>query len=299
MWFKNLQVFRLETPWEMTPEALEDQLSARSFQACGAMDMETWGWLPPFGKDGLVRVQGGQWLLCLGHEQKLLPASVVNQVTQDRAAEIEEKEGYRPGRKQMREIKERVTDELLPRAFSRRRSTFVWIDSANGWLVVDAANAAKADAALEQLRKCVTDLPARLVKTKLSAAGAMRQWLELDESPAGFSVDRDCELRSDMEEKSTVRYARHALDTDEVKKHIKEGKSPTRLAMTWGDRLSFVLTERMEIKRLDFLDVVKEQAMSAESAEEQFDSDFTLMALELSRFLPDLVEALGGEEATV
>lgn len=297
MWFKNLQIYRLETPWDMSLESLDEQLATRTFQPCGAMDMETLGWQPPFGKEGLVRAVGGQWLLSLCHEQKLLPASVVNQVTQERVAEIEEREGYRPGRKQVRELKERVTDELLPRAFSRRRSTFLWIDPVNGWLVVDAANAAKADAALEQLRKCVTDLPARLIKTQLAPGSAMRQWLELDESPAGFSVDRDCELRSDMEEKATVRYAHHPLDTDEVKKHIAEGKSPTRLAMTWDDRISFVLTERMEVKRLDFLDVVKEQAMSAESAEEQFQSDFTLMTLELMRFLPDLLAALGGEEA--
>ena len=67
-------------------------------------------------------------------------------------------------------------------------------------------------------------------------------------------------------------------------------------ALTWNDRLSFVLTERFEIKRLAFLDLIKEEAeKAAEHADEQFDADFTLMTGELSRFLPALVEALGGE----
>lgn len=299
MWFKNLQIYRLATPWDMSVEALEAQLASHAFLPCGNMDMESQGWLPPFGKEGLVRSAAGQWLINLCHEQKLLPASVVNQVTQERVDEIEEKEGYRPGRKQVREIKERVTDELLPRAFSRRRATLIWIDPQNGWLVVDAANSARADSALELLRKCLTDLPARIIKPKVSPAAAMREWLTTDEAPAGFSIDQDCELRSDLEEKATVRYAHHPLDTDEVKKHISDGKSPTRLAMTWADRVSFVLTERLEVKKLDFLDVVKEQMDATESAEEQFTADFALQSLELSRFLPDLVEALGGEDAPV
>lgn len=299
MWFKNLQIYRLATPWDMSVEALEAQLATHTFLPCGNMDMESQGWLPPFGKEGLVRSVAGQWLINLCLEQKLLPAAVVNQVTQERVDEIEEKEGYRPGRKQVREIKERVTDELLPRAFSRRRSTLIWMDPQNGWLVVDAANGAKADSALELLRKSITDLPARIIKPKLSPAAAMREWLVTNEAPAGFSVDQDCELRSDLEEKATVRYAHHPLDTDEVKKHISDGKSPTRLAMTWADRVSFVLTERMEVKKLDFLDVVKEQMDATESAEEQFTADFALQALELSRFLPDLVDALGGEEVPV
>lgn len=295
MWFNNLQIYRLDTAWDMDAERLDQALSSRTFQPCGAMDMESVGWQSPFGKEALVRAVGGHWLLCLGQEQKLLPAAVINQVSQERAAETEEREGYRPGRKQMRELKERVRDELLPRAFTRRHSTALWIDPTGGWLMVDTSSAAKADGVLELLRKCVPDLPVSLLKTKRSAAGAMRQWLELDEAPAGFTVDQDCELRSELEEKATVRYAHHPLDTDEVKKHVREGKCPTRLSMTWGNRVSFVLTERMEVKKLTFLDVVKEQALDAESAEEQFDADFSFMTLELERLLPDLVAALGGE----
>ena len=78
-------------------------------------------------------------LLTFRAEKKLLPASVVTQVTKARALELEEQQGFKPGRKQMRELKEQVTDELLPRAFSIRRDTRVWIDTKNGWLVIDAA----------------------------------------------------------------------------------------------------------------------------------------------------------------
>lgn len=296
MWFKNLQIYRLPKDWDMPLTRLEEQLGRNPFQPCGSQDMQSQGWASPGAEEGLVHSVGGQWLIALRAEQKLLPAAIVKQFAEDRADEIEAQQGYRPGRKQLREIRERVTEELLPRAFSRRRTTLAWIDPVNGWLVVDAASAAKAEAVVELLHKSLDDLPLGLVKTQLSPAAAMTDWLAADEAPAGFTIDRDCELRSPLEEKAAVRYVRHPLDGEEVRGHLAAGKQPTRLALTWSDRLSFVLTDKAEIKRLAFLDVVQEAAeQQAENAAEQFDADFALMTGELQRFLPDLIAILGGE----
>lgn len=55
----------------------------------------------------------------------------------------------------MKEIKERVTDELLPKAFSIYRDTRVWIDTVNHWLVIDAAASAKADEVIGLLVKTI------------------------------------------------------------------------------------------------------------------------------------------------
>ncbi|MGE5028274.1 MAG: recombination-associated protein RdgC [Betaproteobacteria bacterium] len=296
MWFRNLQIYRLRDG-KITAAQLEEALARQAFQGCGAMDMLHRGWVAPKGEgDALVYSFNRQMLIALGVEQKLLPASVINQYAQARAAEIEEQQGFRPGRKQMREIRERVADELLPRAFTRRRTTYAWIDPAGGWFVVDAANPAKADELLETLHKSVDDLSLVLVKTRLSPTSAMTSWLAADEAPAGFTIDRDCELRAPGEEKSTVRFVRHPLDTGEIRRHVEAGKQATRLALTWNDRISFVLHENFQVKRLAFLDILKEQSeQNAQTADEQFDADFAIMAGELSRLLPDLVDALGGE----
>jgi recombination associated protein RdgC len=124
----------------------------------------------------------------------------------------------------------------------------------------------------------------------------MADWLAAGEAPPGFTIDRDCELKAAGEEKAVVRYVRHTLEGDEVKAHLAAGKQPTRLALTWDDRISFVLTEKLEVKRLAFLDLLKEAAeQGVEHADEQFDADFALMSGELGRLLPQLVAALGGE----
>ena len=300
-WFRNLIVYRLPTPWNITLEQLEEQLKRVPFQRCSGTEQQRSGWVSPNGKEGpLAHSVSRQWLLALCTEQRLLPSSVINDEVKDRAEALETQQGYAPGRKQLRELRDRVAEELLPRAFTRRRSTYVWIDPINGWLAVDASALSKAEEIIEVLRMSLDDFPLKLVHTKISPCSAMADWLAGGEAPAEFTIDRDCELKAPGDEKATVRYVRHSLDgdgvDDEIKAHLTRGKIPTHLALTWNDRLSFVLTERFEIKRLAFLDLIKEEAeKAAEHADEQFDADFTLMTGELSRFLPALVETLGGE----
>jgi recombination associated protein RdgC len=237
-------------------------------------------------------------MLALGEEQKLLPATVIRQRTQEKAAEVARQQAHAVGRKQMLEIRDQITNELMPRALSRRRITWCWIDAANGWLVVDAAADTKAEKFLENLRRAVDELPLKRLDTQRSPGASMTEWLATGHAPAAFSIDQDLELTAANESKAVVRYVRHSLDGKDIRDHIKNGKVATRLGMTWKDRISFVLTDQMQIKRVSFLDILKEQSESNVADEnEQFDIDFALMTGELSLFLADLTEALGGEKS--
>jgi len=108
----------------------------------------------------------------------------------------------------------------------------------------------------------------------------------------GFTVDRECELKSADEAKAVVRYARHPLDIEEVQAHIAAGKLPTKLALTWDDRVSFMLTEGLQIKKVSFLDTVFEGTKADDGG---FDTDVAIATGELVKLIPDLIEALGGE----
>jgi len=296
MWFKNLKIYRLAPSWKCTPDTLEAALAKQAFRPSGSRDMQSLGWIAPREDSGLVYTQNGQYMLSLRAEKKLLPTTVINQVAKAKALEIEEQQGFKPGRKQMKEIKEQVTDELLPKAFSVYRDTRVWLDTRNHWLVIDAAASAKSDEVLGLLAKSLDTFPVTPLHVEQSPAAAMTNWLIGDEPPAGFSIDQDTELRSTSDSGAAVRYVRQAVEIDDVRKHVQAGKQCTRLALTWADRVSFVLTEGLDIKRLAPLDVIKEGQESAGLNDaEQFDSDFTLMTGELARLIDDLVEALGGE----
>jgi recombination associated protein RdgC len=123
----------------------------------------------------------------------------------------------------------------------------------------------------------------------------MAHWLSTREAPLGFTVDRDCELKTPDDQKSAVRYSRHTLEIDEVPQHIAAGKVPTQLALTWNDRLSFVLGESAQLRKLKFLDVVMDGVQQGGKDDDGFDTDVAILTGELSGLLPDLLEALGGE----
>ena len=300
MWFRNLRLYRLPADWGMNASRLNELLAARPLAPCGSQDMHSQGWVYPREEGEFVHGVHGRWLLALGAEDKLLPVTVIRQVAQERAAKIEAEQGRKVGRKELRDLREAVTQELLPRAFTRRRTTWAYVDPAAGWLVVDAGADAKADEFVESLLRAVGDLPLRALHSQISPTAAMTDWLAAGEPPAGFTVDDDLELRAAASERSAIRYVRHALEGREIRQHIADGKLAVRLGLTWNDRIAFVLTDKLQLKRLAFLDILQEQAeQAAETADEQFDVDFALMGGELARLLTDLLTALGGEAKPV
>ena len=299
--FKNLMVYRLMTPWAMSQAKLEEALQSAHFVECGASQEKSVGWVEPRGEahGACVEVVAGQWILKWMIEVKSVPGSVVKRKVQEQVARIEEDTGRKPGKKEIRSLSDDVRQSLLPMAFTKQSSVNVWIDLQVQRLVVDAASAAKADEVLTSLIKAVDGLALALVDTQTAPATAMAHWLGTQEAPQGFSVDRECELRAADESKAVVRYTRHALDTEEVSQHIANGKVPTRLALTWNDRVSFVLTDALQLKKVAFLDVVADEspASAADRDQDHFDADVAIATGELRRVLPALLEALGGESA--
>lgn len=298
MWFKNLIIYRLPAGWAVSAAELEEKLSARTLQPCGSFEMQSRGWVHSSSAQRYVHTTNGQHLIALGVDQKLLPGSIIRQVATERAVQIAEQQGFPVGRRQMRELKERVTEELRARALTRRRITRAWIDLVNGWFIVDAAGGARADELVETLRDTLGSLPVQFLETERVPHASMAAWLMLGDAPQRFVIDQDLELQAVDKTKATVRYVRHPLEGKEIQAHLSSGKYATRLGLTWNDRVSFVLTEKLQVKRVEFLEISKDKPDGeSQSAEEQFDIDFLLMTGELSQLLSDLCEALGGEQA--
>jgi recombination associated protein RdgC len=294
MWFRNLVVYRLPHDWTVKADALERKLAHQPLQPCGGFEMESTGWTCPRDEGVYLYEQQEQWLLALGAEQKLLPASIIRQEAKARAEEIARRQGYPVGRKQLRDIRDQVTDELLPRALARRRIIHGWIDAKSGWLAVDAAADAKADQFMTALCRAEEEVPVARLETQRSPASAMAEWVTRGEAPGMFELDEDLELCASNGTKATVRYARHSLEGRDIREHIAAGKTVVRLGLTWNDKISFVLTEQLHIKRLAFLELLRRESDGEVQDEaEQFEIDFALMTGELSRLLADLVKVLG------
>jgi recombination associated protein RdgC len=296
--FKNIIMYRIDAGWTSSAEQVENCLQGGRFVECGLSQEKSAGWIWPRGQANgpLLEAVAGQWIAKLMVETRALPASVVNRKAQERVAQIEAATGRKPGKKETRDLKDDLRLELLPMAFTKQSTVLVWFDREAQLLAIDAASQARADEVVTLLVQALPGLALTLLNTKTSPSAAMAEWLVSQEAPAGFSVDRECELKAADESKAVVRYARHRLDTEEVQQHVREGKMPTRLAMTWTERVSFMLTEGLQLKKLAFLEVVFEG--SKDSKDDHFDADVVLATSELRKLFPDLLEALGGEMAS-
>ena len=291
--FKNAILYKIDLGDASLTTAC-DHLSVSAFAPCGPSQEKSSGWVPPREANGaMIESVGGQWILKLMTEVKAIPAEVINRKTAERCAQIEASTGRKPGKKETRDIKDDIRLELLPMAFSKQSATLVWIDKESGVMLVDASSQAKADDVVTALVSSVPGVTVHLINTQQAPGAAMTDWLVAQECPDGFSIDRECELKAADESKSVVKYGKHSLDIPEVVDHIMAGKLPTKLAMTWNDHVSFVLTEGLQLKKLAFLDVVFEGAQDGKA--DGFDADVAIVTGEMRKMLPDLLSALGGE----
>jgi recombination associated protein RdgC len=296
--FKNLTLYRIGPGWAPSLDAMEKALDAARFVPCPATQDKSVGWVEPRGEahGPLVEAIAGQRILKLQIETKSVPGAVVRRKAQEAADHIEATTGRKPGKKETKTLREDALLSLLPQAFARQQSLWVWIDPERGWLATDASSQGKVDDLITALVRAFDGLVVTLFNTQVTPQTAMTQWLSVtdaEEWPEGLAVERDCELRSSDEEKSVVKFTRHHLFNDEVRRHIAEGKLPVRLALNWEGRVGFTLTDSMALKKINFLEGVFEDRPAND--EETFDSNVAIGTGELRGVLDALIAALGGE----
>lgn len=301
MWFRNARVFRFTKPFDITAEALEEKLQEDAFKPCGPQETSRQGWVSPMGKhsDLLVHSAGGYHLIALRKEEKLLPASVIKELVDEKAEMIEAEQHRKVRRKEKDELKEEVTLEMLPRAFSKNRRCYAYLAPADGVLIVDAGSSKQAEDLASTLRKSLGSLPVRPPAVEQAPAFTFTGWLnESIDLPASIELGTECELKDTSEDGGVVRCKGLDLQGDEIRSHLDAGMQVTKLSVTWDDNLSFVLDEELGIRRLKFGDTLQEKLddVDADDAAARFDAAFSLMTLELARLIPGLLEALGGED---
>lgn len=303
MWFKNLQLFRLTEGFHYPVEVLENALAGQRARPCGGEELFTLGWYPPLGEPErpLVHAANGCLMVCAQRQERLLPASVVNEVLAERLELIQAEELREVGRRERQRLREEVVSELLPKAFTRSIRTFSYIDTQAGWLVVDTPTRRRAEDLVSLLRLGVGSLPAKAPEAGLSIPEVLTTWLVPDAAPGDFLIGNECELRDPEEQGAVVRCRRQDLTGEEIRTHTEAGKRVVRLAVDWNDRLSCILGEDFAVRRLRFTDLVVEEAGQAggEDAAALFDADFALMVLELRALIARLGEVFGRVESPV
>ncbi|MEH6454956.1 MAG: recombination-associated protein RdgC [Cocleimonas sp.] len=296
MWFKNLYLFKFEKDFPLNAEELHGELEAKPFTPCSATQRESMGWLPPLGKNttSYTHASNNYILLTMARQERLLPSTVVKETMQEKVEAIEEAEGRKVSSREKKEMKEDIEHELLPRAFTRTQKLDAWIDPTNGWLILNSSSAPRAEEFTKLLRKTIGSLPVTLPDSETSPAVAMTEWLSSGRLPEPFTLGFECELKNQGDDKGSATFKQHDLTLDEIQSSLKAGKFASKLAIEWDEKISFVLSEDLQIKKLKFLDVLEEQLQDndPQSYEEHMDIQFALMTGEVASLLKDLMKAL-------
>ncbi|MDP5210760.1 recombination-associated protein RdgC [Microbulbifer sp. 2205BS26-8] len=298
MWFKNLRIYRLTREFTLNAETLNQWLEPHAFSPCGSQDSVRYGWVPPLGRHGnqLVHATNGYLMICAQKQEKVLPAAVVNERVEALAQAISDRESRQVGRKERQNLKDDVLLEMRPQAFARSRLHFAYLSPRSNWVVVDASSASAAEELLENLREAIGSLAVVPLSAKNLPQQAMTHWLATSQAPSQFDFEHECELRDPKDSGSVIRCKNQDLCAQEIQNHLLAGMQVYRLGLVWRDGITFLLDDQLALKRIRFSSELLEKAdnTNADEAAERFDADFSVMALELTALIKDLLKALGG-----
>ena len=299
MWFKQVSFFVLPQDAELNLEDIQTKLEEASFKPCQGLDWKSEGFARavPFGEDLVFNAQDS-WRMSLRQEDKVLPASVIREILDEKIAEIQANDGRNVGRKEKMDLKEQITDDLLPRAFTRSRYTEALIDVHGQLLLVNQSNSNKAENFVSQLRQALGSLPASLPRTNESPTTLMTAWLEQGEAAGNFELDSDCELKGMGDAAPVIKISKQDLAADEVKQHLEHGKVCTQLGLIWNEQVRFIFSEDMSLKRIQYLDMLQEEASNqGDDMESLMTATQIIMTQNLSLLIHELIEHLGGLQA--
>jgi recombination associated protein RdgC len=280
--FKSATVFEIQKPADF--KGLAEKLAACPFTPVGSLQAESFGFEPVHEGTLTFRSHNCE-LFRFTVEQKRIPKSAINVELKARCAAFEKEAGVPPGKKAKKELRERVVDDLLPRALPSRRSVLVWADYDSSRLVIDSTSNTTIDLFWKAFFKCVqTDIG---TTDKWLGARVLGEWLDdLVNLPSTYSVDDAVKL--EYPNGAVVTFKKADLDTERVRGHLSNGASVASLAMTYDSRLSFVVTPARQIRSIKPLDVLKERQV--ENDLDAFENDFVLMTGELRALFDSFAE---------
>lgn len=297
MFFRNLTCFRFPEGITARFANLGTQLAAHELRPCGPLELQTRGWVSPYGRgESSFTIKNGNCaMLALGGEDKMLPTAVLNQHIAEKVEELEKQRGRPVGARERRKLKDDALTELLPRALSRPSRLAGYVDLKRGWVVVDTSSRKAAEGFVSALRNALGSFPATSLEPEESPRALMTEWLIDGTLPGAFNLGDECVLKDPADNGAIAKCSRQCLTATEVTEHINEGKAVTSLALTFQERMRFVLDETLTVRKFKLLDIAVEQLDQGDrdSAAAELDARFALLSGEVGQLLDALETTFG------
>ncbi len=291
MWFKQAQLFQLKNIKHYSLTELCEKLSELEFRECSPSIPFGAGWVSPINEEGapLAQSVNGYIMICLRIEEKILPSVVIRHELDKKIKEIENADNRRVGQKEKYSLKDEITINLLPRAFSKFTEVYAYIDTKNHWLILDTINKKKTLFFTSAFRKVLGDNIYPFSNKLIS--DMMTVWLTHENYSSSFSIEKSCVLQGTNHESRIIRCKEQNLFANSIQLLIKDGCKIKQLALVWQDRINFVLLDDFTIQSIKFTDEIKAQIkdMEAGTKQQQFIADFLLMTESFAGLFKDLL----------
>ncbi|MGY8563307.1 recombination-associated protein RdgC [Paracidovorax citrulli] len=295
MFLRNLTMFRFPASTDFSEVAT--LLPQVTLKPVGPLEMSSRGFVSPFGREETQQLHHaiGAWLwLTVGAEDKMLPGGVVNDQLAKRIAEIEQREGRRPGGRERKRMKEDLLHELMPKAFVKTSRTDVFLDTQRGVAFVDSSSRKTGGSVMSDIRGLLGSFPAIPLNAEVAPRSVLTGWIAGQALPPGLSLGDEAELKDPAEGGAVAKVQHQELASDEISQHLDAGKQVTKLALVLQDSVSFVLGDDLVVRKLKFLDGALDrlEETDADGRRAELDARFALQAGELTRLFETLAAAL-------
>lgn len=291
MWFKQIRYFQLQPSMPYQAERLTEALANFLFEPCLPSLPMSMGWVSPMDliDAPLVYAANGYLMICLQIEEKILPATVVRQTLQERTKMIEQSQGRKVPYKEKQSMHADITATLLPRAFSRFKRIYAYIDTRRDCLILNAANPKDIEYFLSSWKRVIDDH--QLISPELKDVSYMlTQWVQHHSHPDGLEIEKSCLLQDAAQQSRTIRCQQQNLSTTAIQSLLEDGCQVKQLALTWKERVSFNINSEFVLRGLDFQDkLLAQDEGDIQTQQQQFDTDFILMTEAIAELMTDLL----------
>lgn len=296
--FKSLITYSLIRP--VSADTLRAAAVSRPARDPSGLEASFCGFSEVHAEHGVVAEIGTNILMRVTKNARALPAASVLRETRRCAEKIEREQGSKVGRKQLAEIKYSILAEMLPSAPIKPSSCLVWFDNKNLRMHIEAGAHGTADDVIDLLVAATAEIDDVFAITYYGTANSaeigMTQWIlngEVGGVDGSIVIGNDLKLEAfDENEKSTARYTNCALDSEEIIGRVGSGELATMLALTWNDRISFVLRGDMRVSKIKLLDIVNERIEECEATD--FAGTALISCEEIGAMMNDITKSLGG-----
>jgi len=221
-------------------------------------------------------------------QEKILPASVINDHVNQRVAELLENEGVAVSKSQRKLIKEEVTDKLLSLAFVKKSHILGVITKQ--YLIVDTGSVNKATEFESLLRRTLGLLMVEPLSSKVISKH-LTYWATGADMPGELEKTGWYMIQSASGHDKAVL----ASEEDDLIDHFElaENMAVTGMSVLYNDSLCFDIHDDFSVKKINYF-IKNEEEFDSEEAECDAQAELTVSELSgLFDYLQDIFAETG------